>query len=220
MAIDPTATIGEIALAIPGAVALFERLGLDYCCAGKTSLAAACGSAGLSLDDVVASLAVGARSAANVAAFRDWRAERRGAVAHHIAHDNYPSERNTMADMTQLIAKVASVHGAKHPELFEIETLWADLCQRLRKHLRDEAHALEPFLQGPAAPKSGPNRFAGQHEAVVAMAHRIRGLTHGYSPPTGTCDALLALYRDLAAFEADLHEHVLLADNVLFVDPP
>lgn len=52
------------------------------------------------------------------------------------------------------------------------------------------------------------------------MAHRIRGLTHGYSPPSDTCDALLALCRDLAAFEADLHEHVLLAESVLFVDPP
>ncbi|HEX7603604.1 MAG TPA: DUF542 domain-containing protein, partial [Polyangiaceae bacterium] len=220
MAIDPEAPIGELALVMPGGAALFEKLGLDFCGTGKVSLAAACGGAGLPLEDVVASLEEASRSAANVAAFRDWRAERPTAVAHHIVDHNFPVERETMADMAQLIAKVASVHGARHPELFEINALWADLCERLAKLLREESRALEPFLEEPTAPKSGPSLFTDQHEEVVTLAHRIRVLTHGYAPPADACDAFLALYRELAAFEADLHEHVLLADNVLFVDPP
>jgi regulator of cell morphogenesis and NO signaling len=222
MKLDPATPIREMALSVPGATAVFDRVGLDYCCAGSASLASACDRAGLRLEIVIESLDQASQTAANVASFHDWRAERPAAVAAHIVDHNYPVERETMADTTALIAKVASVHGAQHAELREIEAIWAELCRQLRRHLHDEGAALEPLKdpdsvrnQRTAAPKSA---FAGQHEEVVGLVRKIRELTRGYAPPGDACDALEALYRDLEAFEADLHEHVLLADNVLFVD--
>jgi len=221
MKIDPATPIREIALAVPGATAIFERVGLDYCCSGNASLAAACGQAGLSLDSVVASLDDASHAASNVASFHDWRSERKAAVAAHIVDHNYVVEREKMADTTALIAKVAGVHGAQHPELREIVGIWGDLCGLLRAHIHYESKELEPLRDDAEPTRDSVKRmkaFHGQHEEVVALAHRIRVLTNNYVRPNDACDALEALYRDLEAFEVDLHEHVLLADNVLFRD--
>ena len=221
MKLDPATPIREIALALPGATTIFERVGLDYCCAGSASLASACRAAGLSLESVLASLDDASQAAGNVASFHDWRAERKAAVAAHLVDHNYVVEREKMADTSALMAKVVSVHGASHPELREIATLWADLCGSLRAHLHYEGKELEPLKDDAEPTRDSVKRmkaFHGQHEEVVALAHRIRVLTDNYHPPSDACEALESLYRDLETFEADLHEHVLLADNVLFRD--
>lgn len=218
MAIDPVTPIREIALAVPGAMALFDEVGLDYCCGGSASLEAACARAGLSTARVVQQLEEASHAAANVASFHDWGHERPAVVATHVVEHNYPLEREMMADTSELIAKVVSVYGAEHHELREIDRLWSELCRRMTKHLHDERPVLEPLITPSgddrrAAAKRGA--VAGEHEEVVALVRRIRELAKGYAPPPDACDAMRSLYAALRAFESDLHEHVLLADDVL-----
>ena len=43
---ETTKTVREYALEIPAATRIFEKLGVDYCCGGGKSLAAACIAAG------------------------------------------------------------------------------------------------------------------------------------------------------------------------------
>jgi len=52
-------TVGDLAVAIPGATRIFERLGIDYCCGGTTSLRDACEKAGLATDAVLRELEAG-----------------------------------------------------------------------------------------------------------------------------------------------------------------
>jgi regulator of cell morphogenesis and NO signaling len=122
-----------------------------------------------------------------------------------------------MADTTALLGQVVSVHGVAHPELRAVEATWAELCRRMRAHLREERPALTPYVEPAehAAPAPPASLLATQHEEVVALVRQISALTRGYLPPADACDAYRALYRDLAAFEADLEEHVHLADDVL-----
>src|SRR5688572_11488287 len=49
-------TVRDLALEIPGATRVFEKLGIDYCCGGKRSLADACTIAGVPLEEVQKSL--------------------------------------------------------------------------------------------------------------------------------------------------------------------
>ena len=49
--------IGQIAVDLPGATALFRRLRLDFCCGGQVSLAQACERKGLDTARVLAELA-------------------------------------------------------------------------------------------------------------------------------------------------------------------
>lgn len=219
MKIDPATPLREIALAVPGATALLDGFGLDYCCGGSTPLATACRQAGLLLEQVLAAIDDVSTSAPNVATYHDWRAEPPGAVAAHIVEQNYPAERVSMSDTAALAAQAASVHGAQHPELRVVDALWTELCDRLRQHLHEEGPTLEPVQRGASADSTGEMRIRAivdQHEEVLGLMKRIRALTHDYAPPDRDCDALVALYRNLEAFEADLHEHVHLSDNVLF----
>ena len=140
-------------------------------------------------------------------------------LAEHLLDHNYPIERETMADVSALLAQVASVHGARHPELHALEATWAELCGCLARHLRDERSMLAPHVeqQTPPAPVPGPRSgaMASQHKEVLGLVRRVRELTGGYAPPADACDAYRALLASLAEFEEDVHEHVELADNVL-----
>ena len=55
--IDASQRVGDIAARVPGAAEVFERFGVDYCCNGDRTLAAACACQGVSLDEVRAALA-------------------------------------------------------------------------------------------------------------------------------------------------------------------
>ena len=49
-------TLGEIAVALPGATAVFRRLKLDFCCGGQVRLTEACAAKGLDADALVSEL--------------------------------------------------------------------------------------------------------------------------------------------------------------------
>ena len=55
-AVSPDASIGSIAVQLPGATAVFRRLKLDFCCGGNVALAQAVADKGLALDSVLAEL--------------------------------------------------------------------------------------------------------------------------------------------------------------------
>jgi regulator of cell morphogenesis and NO signaling len=44
----------------------------------------------------------------------------------------------------------------------------------------------------------------------------LRDLTNGHTTPPDACISFQTLYQALAAFEADLHQHIHLENNVLF----
>ena len=52
MNLATTKTVRELALEIPGATRVFEKMGIDYCCGGNRSLADACAIAGVTFEDV------------------------------------------------------------------------------------------------------------------------------------------------------------------------
>ena len=54
--------VGQIVAAQPLLARVFERLGIDYCCGGKQSLAAACASKGLDAATVAVMLEAAAQA--------------------------------------------------------------------------------------------------------------------------------------------------------------
>jgi regulator of cell morphogenesis and NO signaling len=52
-------TVRNLAVEVPGATRVFEKLGIDYCCGGGKSLEDACIGAGVSLEEVMAALEAG-----------------------------------------------------------------------------------------------------------------------------------------------------------------
>jgi regulator of cell morphogenesis and NO signaling len=55
-----------------------------------------------------------------------------------------------------------------------------------------------------------------EHDVAGALVSQIREASSAYKPPADACASYQALYRDLQEFEADLHQHVHLENNILF----
>ncbi len=63
MTIHITKTVREVAVELPEATRVFEKLGIDYCCGGGKALQEACLAAGVPTEKVVALLEDAARLA-------------------------------------------------------------------------------------------------------------------------------------------------------------
>jgi len=55
------------------------------------------------------------------------------------------------------------------------------------------------------------------HDSAGAALRSIRKATHDFVPPEDACVSYQTLYKALAAFEADLHQHIHLENNILFL---
>jgi regulator of cell morphogenesis and NO signaling len=55
-----------------------------------------------------------------------------------------------------------------------------------------------------------------EHDSAGAALREIATLSSKYEPPEGACFSYRTLYTALKEFEADLHQHVHLENNLLF----
>lgn len=224
-------TIGQITAENPAAAAVFEKLGLDYCCGGGQTLEQACRKAGLPAEEVQDSLDMAAETARFKAPERNWTAEPLADLIAHIRDTHHAYTRAAIERLQPLFDKVCAAHGENHPELPEMRTVFANLAQELTMHLMKEEMMLFPYIErleeaaieklpAPPAPfGSVQNPVAmmmREHDgAGDALAH-MHAASRGYAVPAEACASYRALYQTLAELEADLHRHIHLENNILF----
>jgi len=225
-----TSTVKDLAIEMPGATRVFEKLGIDYCCGGGRSLSDACFSVGLSPEEVVQQLEA-ARSNENTARERQWPAESLGALVKHIIDKHHVFTRNELDRLEPLLAKVRSAHEKNHPELVEIEKLFSSLKSDLTLHMKKEEMILFPYIialeDAVAAGRPVPSPMFGtvrnpvrqmrtEHDTAGDILRNIRKLSSDYSLPGDACASFKAAYEALEDLEKDLHQHIHLENNVLF----
>lgn len=232
MPIDANNTVRDLALEVPGATRLFEKLGIDYCCGGAKPLKEACSTAGLAIDEVVRSLeqATGA-SSDDGNEERDWRGEPLTTLVSYILDTHHAFDREELERLEPLLTKVVSVYRDKHPELVEIQRVFAALKQDLLSHMHKEEQVLFPYIiqLQEAADRGGakPFPFFGtvqnpvrmmlmEHDTVGDMLRSIRKLSSNLTAPSDACVSYRALYEALDGLERDLHKHIHLENNMLF----
>jgi regulator of cell morphogenesis and NO signaling len=130
-----------------------------------------------------------------------------------------------------LLVKVKGKHGANHPEIAEIENLFLDLGHEMTAHMQKEEMMLFPYIDALERSAQGgetlePPFFQTvrnpiqammqEHDAAGDLLRALRETSHGYTVPAEACMSYRELYESLAAFEADLHTHVHLENNILF----
>jgi len=223
-------TVREMALESSCATRVFEKLGIDYCCGGEKSLEEACRAANLSVEQVQKALDA-AQPDSNSKATHDWRRVPLSELIAHINATHHNFVRQEVARLGPLFAKVCGVHGKNHPELLHIQAVFRGLAQELTQHLMKEEMVLFPYIvrmeeaaiQGePVVPPpfgSVANPVAmmeREHDSAGEALRAIRSASNSYVAPEGACASYQALYRALAEFEADLHQHIHLENNVLF----
>lgn len=212
-------TLGDLVSARPDWAPVLESLGLDYCCGGHRTLDDAARDLGLDGATVLRTLRslplVGlAPVASNPAALAT------PALIDHIVATHHAFVRRELPRLKGLASKVVAAHGRSHPELFEVEERVRTLAVELMKHLDEEEGRLFPQMLAvaglPDALQAALSPFFDDHSEAGASMARVREITAGFTAPQDACASYRGLLEGLATFEADLHQHVHLENNVLF----
>ena len=230
MSIEATQTVGELAAQLPGATRQFEKLGIDYCCGGSRTLGQACADAKITVEQVLARLQEGLAAAGPISD-RDWKTVTLAELIAHINSTHHVFVREECPRIEKLAAKVVGVHGKNHPELVQVQALFSELAGELSVHLMKEEQILFPYVvlmeeavaSGEPAPPAmfgtvvSPVRMMMQeHDSAGDALKKFRELTTDYAVPADACISYSTLYEALQNFEADLHQHIHLENNILF----
>jgi regulator of cell morphogenesis and NO signaling len=224
--ITPDTILGDIAAAVPASLAVFERLGLDYCCGGKRPLKDAAADAGLDPEEVLRRIdeAVAAENAADE---RDWRAATMAELADHIEATHHAFVRDALARLAETLPRVVRAHGRTHPELHELAGVVETFAEEMRDHMVREERVVFPWLRrlekrseiqgGPPWSVRRPiSCMIHDHDDAGEALATMRRLTSGYTPPEGACPTYRSMLRTLETLEADTHRHIHKENNILF----
>ena len=206
-------SIGQLAVELPGATAVFRRLKLDFCCGGHLSLAEAVQGKGLALQDVLAELSALQRpDSAPAPAAADP-----GALIDHIISRYHDVHRAQLPELIRMAHRVETVHRGKPGVPAGLAGFLETLQTELTQHMDKEEAILFPML------KAGGNPFVvhpigmmrAEHVDHGAALEHLNALTNDTHPPAGACNTWRALYAGVAQLRDDLIDHIHLENNVL-----
>jgi regulator of cell morphogenesis and NO signaling len=208
---------------------VLERFGLDYCCNGHQTLEEAARERRVPIDEVLQAISAAGEPTAEEREAAEWRDL--GALTQHIVDHHHRYVREISPTLQAWLDKLVDRHGSRHAELEQVRLTFLDVVDEMASHMVKEENILFPFIRELAAAKaagarlpSGPfgtvlhpvRVMEADHQVVGDLVARLRTLTNGYQPPDDGCTTYRLCYAELARFEADLHRHVHLENNVLF----
>jgi regulator of cell morphogenesis and NO signaling len=229
--INPEMSVSEVAIKIPEATKLLEKLKIDYCCGGKRPFADACASAGIEMAQVVRMLEELSGSEPIKDGMINFQNTSLYELIAYILDKHHVYTKEAMTRLDALMKKVILAHGQNHPELHEIGKLFETLCADLRPHMFKEEQILFPYIseleraglekrEAPFAPFGTVNNpirmMMMEHDAAGQILRDLRAVSSDYTVPADACISYRTLYQAMEELEKDLHEHIHLENNILF----
>ncbi len=225
----PETTVREIVADDFRAASVFEKYGIDFCCGAQRSLGEACRERGLTVDEVAGALAaVKTAGGPEAPRFSTWDPP---ALVSYIVANHHGYVKAAIPPLLEHTRKIEAVHGDRHPELKRVASIFAAVAEEMDSHMFKEERILFPFIvemanAAAAGRRIPPAPFGSVENPIRMMEHehdsagngmaRISELTNGYQPPEDACGTYRVCLEELRAFEADLHRHVHLENNILF----
>lgn len=223
-------TIGEIVAADYRTAAVFERQGIDFCCGGKVPIAEACKAKGIEFAALISELE--SLQHEPVDRSQNYSSWTLSFLADYIVNTHHVYLKENDDQIVAYARKIASVHGERHPEVVRIAAIFEKIATDMVAHLKEEEEVFFPALKRAEAARTSGNlpdtkdretiknslvRLHREHEEVGDAIHEIRRLANGFRVPDDVCNTFMLTYRKLAEFEDDLHKHVHLENNILFL---
>jgi regulator of cell morphogenesis and NO signaling len=216
-------TVGELVVENPASARVFEKYGIDYCCAGKRSLDDVCRERGVARTALLEELSqTGPQPLPDA---RDWRnASLRDLIEHIVSH-HHAYLKSELPRISDLFGRVVRAHSEREPVLIEVSEIFGILKEELDAHLMKEEMILFPTIlrleagAGSGAPCSIEHpiaRMEYEHESAGRALAQMRHLTRDYYLPDEACNTYRALFATLVELESDLHDHIHLENNILF----
>ena len=222
-------TVGEYVANDFRTAALFSEYGIDFCCKGNRTLDEVCAKKNINPVELEKKIqAVLPTKSDQSIDFKSWSPS---LLIEYIVekHHSYVEEKTPV--ILQFLDKLCKVHGERHPELFEINSLFKLSAGDLAQHMKKEELILFPFVQKMVKAQKENQPIQKPHfgtvENPIAMMqdeHTVEGerfatiatLTDGFTPPEDACSTYRVAFQMLKEFEQDLHKHIHLENNILF----
>lgn len=223
-------TLAQIVTEKHQAASVFEKYHLDFCCKGKRPLSDALVEKQLSAEKVLNELnEVFTKNANNDAALFNYI--HLSQLCDYIVGTHHAYVKQNLPQIYAYLEKVATKHGNRHPELNEIFKLFTELKDELTEHLFKEEKILFPRIKEieknfaerssfsipvPGYIETPVSVMEHEHDKAGDLLEQIRIKTNDFTPPADACTTYRVAFALLQAFEADLHQHVHLENNILF----
>ncbi|MBL8623718.1 MAG: iron-sulfur cluster repair di-iron protein [Myxococcales bacterium] len=211
-----TTPIGDIAAAQPSSTRVFLRHRLDFCCGGQRTLEEACVKADLNPAEVAEEIE---REAGRGDDLPRWAQRSQAELVDHIEGHYHAGLRRDLPPLIEAARKVERVHAAKPAVPAGLADVLTEFFGEMQSHMAKEEQILFPMLRrgarGPAVAMP-IEVMEHEHDAHGVQLARIRELTGDLRIPPHACATWTALYRGLAAIEAELMAHIHLENHVLF----
>lgn len=222
-------TIGEIVSEDFRTARVFENHGIDFCCGGNTSLAAACKKEKIDVAEIIGDIEAVTREPLERALnYASWSLP---FLADYINNVHHFYLKEHTGHLSAYGKKIATTHGERHPEFLEISRIFDNVTAELMIHMGKEDEVLFPAIK-----RAAESRKAGaipepkdretiknsilalrqEHEEIGDAFHTIRHLANDFACPSDACNTAEVTFQKLKEYEADLHKHVHLENNILF----
>lgn len=208
--------LGQLATTIAGATAVFHQYKLDFCCGGKQILADALAKKQLDPQPVLQQLALLQQQKSD---FTDWRTKPTKELIAYILERFHQRHRRQLPELARLARRVEHVHAGDSHCPTGLANHLDNMYQELESHMMKEEQILFPMLAGgiyPSGPISVMEEEHLQHGDAIAI---LDELTNNITLPKDACNTWTALYLGLTELKQDLMQHILLENEILFVQP-
>jgi regulator of cell morphogenesis and NO signaling len=222
-------TIGSFVAEDFRTAAVFSKYKIDFCCKGNRTVTEVCEKQNIDADILLENVLQVAQSENNGSIdFNSWPLD---LLADYIekTHHRYVEEKTNV--LLPFLDKLCKVHGASHPELFRINELFIGSAGELAQHMKKEELVLFPFVKRMIKTKESDGilqqpsfgtvsnpiaMMMNEHDNEGERFREIAELTNNYTPPADACTTYRVTFAMLKEFEADLHKHIHLENNILF----
>jgi regulator of cell morphogenesis and NO signaling len=209
---------------------VFGKYGIDFCCGGQATLAATCQEKDLDLTQILQEIEAAKKEP--IAHNENFAAWPLPFFIDYIVNTHHAYLKENDEQIVAYARKIAEVHGSHHPEVIEIAAIFARISNEMAIHLEAEEELFFPAVKRvDKAVDSGQNpqiddralikteltKLHREHEEIGDAVHKIRHLAADYVIPEDACNTFVVTYRKLKEFEEDLHKHVHLENNILFL---
>ncbi len=222
--LNKSATIASVVSEDFKTAAIFSKHKIDFCCNGNKTIDEACTSKNIDIENLILELdsVLTQKSSSEI----DFKSFPLDLLTDYIEKTFHRQIREVTPTLLTYLAKVARVHGERHPELNEIYTMFCESAVDLEAHMQKEEKVLFPYIRALYTEATPKSCFGVRENPIAAMMneHEIEGdryreiakLTNDYQPPLDACNTYKVAFSMLQEFENQLHLHIHLENNILF----